>query len=266
MFGSCETTTDESRDGLSDRQAIPDDWKERGFRYELWTDPTGQQSEDSTRATDEVVIVLEGHIEFRGTAGCITRNPAKSLDTRRCRPFGAEHGPHDSALVIWLGRESVTERTRWIGLVVSMFACLGAGSLGAVATTPEIEGWYRTIAKPSWNPPAYVFGPVWTTLFICMAIAAWVVWKPAGFRAAALPLMLFALQLLLNVAWSWIFFAAHQPGWAFVEIVFLWLAIAATMATFFRHSTLAGCLLIPYLAWVSFASVLNFVIWRMNAA
>jgi len=159
----------------------------------------------------------------------------------------------------------VTERTRWIGLAVFIVVCLGAGGLGAVATTPEIEGWYRTIEKPSWNPPDWIFGPVWTTLFVLMAIAAWLVWKPAGFKAAATPLSLFAIQLMLNVAWSWIFFGLHQPGWAFVEILVLWLTILATTVAFFRCSQLAGWLLVPYLAWVSFAAVLNFSIWRLNA-
>jgi benzodiazapine receptor len=157
------------------------------------------------------------------------------------------------------------ESARWVGLAIFLVVCLGAGGLGAVATTPEIEGWYKTIEKPSWNPPDYVFGPVWTTLFVMMAIAAWLVWKPEGFKAAATPLTLFGGQLVLNVAWSWIFFGMHQPGWAFAEIVGLWLVIVATTAAFFRRSTLAGCLMVPYLAWVSFASVLNFTIWRMNA-
>jgi tryptophan-rich sensory protein len=157
------------------------------------------------------------------------------------------------------------DRTCWIGLAVFLVVCLGAGGLGAIATTPEIEGWYRTIAKPEWNPPDWIFGPVWTTLFILMAIAAWLVWKPAGFKAAATPLSLFAWQLLLNIAWSWIFFNLHQLGWAFVEIVVLWVTIVATTVAFFRFSTSAGWLLVPYLAWVSFAAVLNFTIWRMNA-
>ena len=160
----------------------------------------------------------------------------------------------------------MTKRTRWIGLVVFVVVCLGAGGLGAIATTPEIEGWYTTIEKPSWNPPDYVFGPVWTTLFVMMAIAAWMVWKPEGFQAATMPLTLFAVQLGLNVAWSWIFFGMHQPGWAFLEIVVLWVAIVATTVAFFRRSKIAGWLMVPYLAWVSFASVLNFTIWRLNVA
>jgi len=153
----------------------------------------------------------------------------------------------------------------WLGLIVILMICLGAGGLGAMATTPEIEGWYKTLEKPAWNPPDWVFGPVWTALYVLMAIAAWIIWKKHGSRPAAIPLTLFGIQLLLNIAWSWIFFAAHQPGWAFAEIVILWLAILATTVSFFRESKLAGWLLAPYLAWVSFASVLNFTIWRLNA-
>ena len=153
---------------------------------------------------------------------------------------------------------------RWSGLVVFIFVCLGAGGLGAMATTPEIAGWYKTLAKPTWNPPDSVFGPVWTTLFILMGIAAWLVWQREGFKAAGKPLSLFAVQLVLNIGWSWIFFGLHQPGWAFVEIVILWLAILATTVAFFRRSKAAGYLLVPYLAWVSFASILNFTIFRMN--
>jgi len=158
----------------------------------------------------------------------------------------------------------MTATTRWIGLAVLVAVCLGAGGLGAIATTPEIAGWYRTLAKPAWNPPDSVFGPVWTTLFILMAIAAWLVLRPAGLKAPAMPLALFGVQLALNVSWSWIFFGMHQPGWAFAEIVMLWLAIVATTIAFFRCSKLAGWLLVPYLAWVSFAAVLNFTIWRLN--
>ncbi|MCM2372087.1 TspO/MBR family protein [Aporhodopirellula aestuarii] len=158
----------------------------------------------------------------------------------------------------------MTNRYRWFGLAVFIAICLGAGGLGAIATTPEIGNWYKTIEKPSWNPPGYVFGPVWTTLYIMMAVAAWLVWKPAGFKPAKIPLMLFGVQLILNVAWSWIFFSQHQSGWAFAEIVVLWSAIVATTVAFFRSSKLAGWLMVPYLVWVSFASVLNYAIWRLN--
>lgn len=152
----------------------------------------------------------------------------------------------------------------WIMLIAFIAVCLGAAGFGAIATTSEIDGWYKTIEKPSWNPPAYVFGPVWTTLYVMMAVAAWLVWRPAGLKAAKTPLTLFAVQLALNIAWSWVFFRFHQPGWAFVEIVILWLAIAATTIAFFGRSKIAGGLMVPYLVWVSFASVLNFAIWRLN--
>lgn len=159
----------------------------------------------------------------------------------------------------------MNQSTRWIGLAVFIGICLGAASLGASVTTPEIDGWYMMIEKPAWNPPDWIFGPVWTSLYLMMAVAAWLVWKPNGFKAAATGLSLFAVQLGLNVAWSWIFFRLHAPGWAFVEIVILWSAILATTVAFFQKSKIAGGLMVPYLAWVSFASVLNFTIWRLNA-
>lgn len=162
-------------------------------------------------------------------------------------------------------REPKTRFHEMLMLLVFIALCLSAGGLGAIATAPEIEDWYQTLEKPVWNPPDNVFGPVWTTLYLLMAFAAWLVYRRDGFRKAAIPLSLFAIQLVLNALWSWIFFGFHQPGWAFGEILVLWLAILATTVAFFRSSTSAGCLLLPYLAWVSFASVLNFAIWRMNA-
>ena len=149
-----------------------------------------------------------------------------------------------------------------IGFVV---VCFVAAGLGAIATTPEIAGWYATLAKPSWQPPNWVFGPVWTTLYAMMAVAAWLVWRTREHRSVAGPLAVFAGQLVLNVAWSWVFFGLHQPGWAAVEIVVLWLAIVATIAMFWPRSRVAAGLLVPYLLWVTFAAVLNVTIWRLNA-
>ncbi len=151
-----------------------------------------------------------------------------------------------------------------VGLAAWIALCLGAAALGAIATSPEIPGWYRALVKPSWNPPAWVFGPVWTALYVMMGVAAWLVWRPGGFRAAAAPLMLFGVQLGLNVAWSWVFFGLRQPGWAVVDILLLWVAIAATMGAFFARHRAAGWLLAPYLAWVTFAAGLNIAIWRLN--
>lgn len=157
------------------------------------------------------------------------------------------------------------EKPNWMGLVLFVLVCLAAGGLGAIATTPEIDGWYQTIAKPTWNPPNWVFGPVWTTLFVLMGISAWLVWKPQEPKKTSTPLKLFAVQLALNIAWSWIFFRMHLIGWAVVEIAILWVAILATTVAFFRRSQPAGWLLVPYLGWVTFASLLNFMIWRLNA-
>ena len=151
-----------------------------------------------------------------------------------------------------------------VALAGSITLCLLAGGLGAIATTPEIDGWYRTIEKPSWNPPSYVFGPVWTMLYILMGVAAWLVCKQDGFKAAKIPLVLFGVQLIFNVGWSWIFFGLHQPGWAFAEILVLWVAIAATVIAFFKTSQPAGWLMLPYWVWVTFASALNFSIWQLN--
>ncbi len=156
------------------------------------------------------------------------------------------------------------QTTHWPGLVFFLAICLGAGGLGAMATTPEIGGWYLTLEKPSWTPPAAVFGPVWSALYVMMGVAAWMVWQATENKTVSRPLGLFVLQLLLNVGWSWIFFGLHQPGWAFGEVILLWLAILFTIVEFFRHSQLAGWLMIPYLLWVSFAAVLNLTIWQMN--
>lgn len=154
--------------------------------------------------------------------------------------------------------------TRGVGLVVFVVLCLAAGAAGGIVTGPEIGGWYRTLEKPAWQPPGWVFGPVWTTLYLMMAVAAWLIWKPVGLSAARFPLVLFFVQLVLNVGWSWIFFGMHRPAGALVELVALWLTIAVTTWAFFRRSSIAGWLMVPYLAWVSFAGVLNFEIWRLN--
>lgn len=121
--------------------------------------------------------------------------------------------------------------------------------------------WYATLAKPSWNPPAWIFGPVWTTLYLMMAVAAWLVWKRDGWRKA---IWFYFVQLALNAAWTPVFFAMHEIGWALVEIILLWFAILITLRAFLPVSKPAAVLLLPYLAWVSFAAFLNFTLWRMN--
>lgn len=122
--------------------------------------------------------------------------------------------------------------------------------------------WYAALIKPSWNPPAWIFGPAWTLLYTLMAVAAWLVWKRDGWRR---PLQLYGLQLALNAAWTPLFFGAHALGWALVEIVVLWIAILFTLLSFRRVSRAAGWMLVPYLVWVTFATALNFTLWRLNA-
>ena len=150
----------------------------------------------------------------------------------------------------------------WPGLAVWLVTCFAAPALGFASGPGE---WYAQLQKPSWNPPGWVFGPVWTALYAMMGVAAWMIWRRGGFRVQRLPLALFLAQLALNAAWTPLFFGLHQPGLAFLDIALLWLAIIATIAAFWRVQRTAAALLVPYLAWVSFATFLNFTIWRLNS-
>jgi tryptophan-rich sensory protein len=120
------------------------------------------------------------------------------------------------------------------------------------------------LAKPTWRPPNWLFAPVWTVLYFTIAISGWLVWREAGFAGAALPLAIYALQLVLNAAWTPIFFGLHRPDLGFLDIVLVWLSIIATIALFFPIHPAAALLLLPYLAWVTFAAALNFAVWRLN--
>ena len=157
-----------------------------------------------------------------------------------------------------------TPKRPWIGLIVLLVLCFTAAGIGSAVTTPQIDGWYANLAKPSWNPPNWIFAPVWTMLYLAMAVAAWLVWKQDGIAGAKLPLALFGVQLALNTLWSCLFFGLENPGFAFAEVLLLWVAIAVTMVTFWFRSKVAGLLFVPYLAWVTFAAFLNFTIWRLN--
>jgi translocator protein len=150
-------------------------------------------------------------------------------------------------------------------LAISVGICLLAGAFGAIFTTQSIPDWYATIAKPSFNPPNWIFGPVWTLLYIMMGISAFMVWKkgiedPRG----RFSILVFLFQLLLNATWSVLFFGFRSPFAGLMGIVLLWAAIFLTVFSFFKISKPAGWLLIPYLGWVSFAVVLNYFIWAMN--
>ena len=122
--------------------------------------------------------------------------------------------------------------------------------------------WYHTLSLPAWAPPGWLFGPVWTALYVLMGIAAWGVWRRRGWTT---PLKLWLIQLALNAAWTPLFFALHLPGLAFAELVVLWLAIMATLYAFGQVESWSAWLLTPYLAWVTFAAVLNYEIWRLNS-
>jgi benzodiazapine receptor len=152
-----------------------------------------------------------------------------------------------------------------IRVAASVVVCLAAGAVGSLFTTPKIAGWYATLAKPSFRPPNWVFGPVWTMLYILMGIALFLVWRKGlsarGVRAA---LLVFVVQLVLNALWSVAFFGAESPGAGLVVIVALWFAIVACIALFAPLSRAAALLLVPYILWVSFAAILNGSIYLLN--
>jgi translocator protein len=150
-----------------------------------------------------------------------------------------------------------------LGLVVWLVAAFMAAGIGAIATI-DAETFYLQLERPEWAPPPAVFGPVWSVLYALMGVAAWLVWRIGGFRAAPTALSLFLVQLAVNALWSWLFFGWHFGGLAFAAILLLWSLILATLVAFWRVRALAGALLVPYLMWVSFAVALNYTIWQLN--
>ncbi len=159
----------------------------------------------------------------------------------------------------------MSRKKQIIGLLAWLLLCFAVSVLGAVASL-DARDFYAELAQPDWAPPGWVFGPVWTALFAMMAVSAWLVWREGGFAEGRMALSLFLVQLGLNALWSWLFFAWQLGGPAFSDILLLWLFIAATTVAFWRHTPLAGILLVPYLAWVSFAGALNFSVWQLNPA
>ncbi|HEY4530175.1 MAG TPA: TspO/MBR family protein [Luteimonas sp.] len=157
----------------------------------------------------------------------------------------------------------MTRKQQFIGLVGWLVATGIAAFLGSMASRRS-EDFYGELVQPSWAPPPDVFGPVWTVLYILMAIAAWLVWRRGGFAHARTALVLFLVQLVVNALWSWLFFAWRMGAAAFVDIALMWVLVAATMAAFWRHSRLAAALLLPYLAWITFAGALNLRLWQLN--
>ena len=150
-----------------------------------------------------------------------------------------------------------------LGLAGWLALCFAAAAIGAFASA-NAGDFYKQLTRPSWAPPAWLFGPVWTLLYAMMAVSAWLVWKQRGWANGAVALRLFVVQLAANALWTWIFFVWHLGAAAFAEIAVLWVLIAWTTLTFWRIHKLAGALLLPYLIWVSFAAALNFALWQGN--
>jgi translocator protein len=152
-----------------------------------------------------------------------------------------------------------------IKLIIAIAIPLAIGALGSYFTMPAVNGWYQTINKPSWNPPNWIFAPVWTTLYVLMGIAFYLVWKSGNNSTTKrIAISFFIVQLALNSLWSVIFFNQRQLGWAFAEIILLWLFILFTIFAFANINKTAAWLLVPYISWVSFATILNYTIWQLN--
>ncbi len=152
-----------------------------------------------------------------------------------------------------------------IKLVVSIVVCQGAGFIGSIFTTPAIATWYAGLAKPPFSPPNWLFGPVWISLFLLMGIALFFIWRQGvQTPGVVIALIVFAVQLVLNILWSFLFFKLQSPLFGFIEIVILWVAIILTILSFARISRTAAFLLIPYIVWVSFAAVLNYSLYKLN--
>lgn len=155
------------------------------------------------------------------------------------------------------------KKSQILDLIVWTIVCFGVAAIGAAASI-NAASFYTELVRPSWAPPSAWFGPVWSSLFLIMSIAAWLVWRQRGFRGAPGALALFLIHLPFNALWSWLFFYWHLGAIAFIDVLVLWLLIAVTLRFFWRESRLAGILLLPYLLWVSFAVVLNYSIWQLN--
>jgi benzodiazapine receptor len=152
-------------------------------------------------------------------------------------------------------------RRSWLVLAGCIAAAFIAGAIGSAATFENVRSWYPTLVKPSWNPPGWVFGPVWTTLYVLMGLAAWRAWRAGAARALVAG---YFVQLVFNALWSVLFFALKQPAWALAEMLILWGLLAWLLVGFWRVDRWAGVLWLPYFLWVSFATVLTATIVRLN--
>jgi len=154
-------------------------------------------------------------------------------------------------------------RKQVLGLIAWLAVTFAAAAVGGFASA-DAAGFYGKLARPEWAPPAWLPAPVWSALYLLMAIAAWLIWRERGFRNASSTLSLFLVQLAANALWTWLFFVWHLGALAFAEIVVLWLLVLGTVVAFWRVRPLAGALLLPYLGWVAFASALTYSVWKRN--
>ncbi len=161
-------------------------------------------------------------------------------------------------------RSNRRTKHRLIYLLALILLCLAVGWMASLITMPAVKGWYQTLSHPSFTPPDAVFGPVWTALYIMMAVAAWRAWGIDGYKWESVAIRLFFIQLALNFAWSFIFFGGQFIGIAAIEIVILEIAIIATSWEFLKRDRIAALLMLPYIAWVGFASILNIAFWHLN--
>lgn len=159
----------------------------------------------------------------------------------------------------------MTSKSNALGLAGWLAIAFAAAALGGIASR-NAASFYGALIRPAWAPPAGVFGPVWSVLYLLIGLAAWLAWRERGAPGRRSALILFVVQLAANALWSWLFFAWHRGQWAFVEILVLWVLILANVVAFWRIRPLAGALLLPYLAWVSFATALAYRTWQLNPA
>jgi benzodiazapine receptor len=150
-----------------------------------------------------------------------------------------------------------------LGLLGWLVLTFAAAAIGAIASA-NAGAFYEQLTRPEWAPPGWLFAPVWSALYLLMGISAWLVWRVRGFRGAGVALFLFVVQLAANALWTWLFFSWHLGALAFAEILLLWALILGTVVAFWRARPIAGALLLPYLAWVTFACALSFATWRLN--
>lgn len=163
-----------------------------------------------------------------------------------------------------LASEPTRQRGDWPTLALLLALSAIVAGVSGVATVRSVGDWYAALTKPTFNPPNAIFGPVWTVLYIAMAIAAWRVWRRRDEASVAIPIRLYLAQMAFNFAWSILFFGLHQIALALADILILLGLLAATTVAFWKRDKTAGVLMVPYLAWVGFASTLNFAIWRLN--